>query len=310
LFVARYAPGESGFIEMRLYDPRFLLVIGMSQAMRRSADESPEKYGANLAVLTMLMKSTVIDDGATHGLNKAIEAAERVLDFAKVALQDKGQTFRNDPAAFDAWKKIFNPLLEHFDSALTLDIENLYIYVLEKKRGYAPDVLLNHIEEVLPADDRGGLSEFARDNMQESGACLAFHRYTGCGYHMARAVEDVARRYYELVKGQLQKITLKSGDLRDRTLAQIAGEFEDILENWKGSDDPGLLGLVTPTIRQFCRIYRDPLAHADLELKELSPNEAEVAFGHGVSAISTMLEDARLGGPHFAGLLSWVTGFC
>ncbi len=309
LLAQLYELGGQCFAVKR-YDPRFLLPIGMTQAMRElPTDQTPEKFFGNLATLIIIMRNAV-EQGRKEGLNKAVEAMERIVDFATVVSDPESQEhFKRDRSAFEVWKKLFKPLLEHFDSALSIDIEQLYIYVLEKKRGYAADVLLQHIEEVLPEDDREGLSEFARDNMQEAGACLAFHRFTASGYHMARAVEDVARRYYELVKGQSQKITAKNNETRDRTLAQIAGEFEDILRNWNGRDDPGLLGLITPTLRQFCRIYRDSLAHADLELKELSPNEAEVAFGHAVSAISTMLEDARMGGPHLAGGLDWTGMF-
>ena len=122
---------------------------------------------------------------------------------------------------------------------------------------------------------------------------------------MARAVEDVARRYYELIKGQSQTINFH-GELRDRTLAQIAGEFEDVVANWpKTKGDPGLLGLITPTLRHFCRIYRDRLAHADQVVTTLNEHQAEVAFGHAISAISSMLEDVRNGGPHFSQLGLW-----
>jgi hypothetical protein len=66
-----------------------------------------------------------------------------------------------------------------------------------------------------------------------------------------------------------------------------------------------LLGLIVPTLREFCRIYRQPISHADPELDLLEPNQAEVAFGHAITVIASMIEDARNGGPHFSRLCVW-----
>jgi hypothetical protein len=266
----------------------------------------PDQYFGKLAALTEMMKSFVIEEGPRHGLKKAVEAAQRAVGIAETALncQDPQQIFQ-DPKALEAWKSIFLPLLEHFDSALSLDIENLYIYVLEKKLGYDLETLVTDIEACLPEDHRGMLSEFARDNMQEAGACLAFHRFTACGYHMARAVEDVARRYNYAITGNESPYTDRNGETRHRSLAQITGELQDTVDNWKHNDDPRLLSLIVPTLRNFCRIYRTPLSHADPQLKELDANDAEIAFGHAILAISTMLEDGRAGGPHFQHAVVW-----
>jgi hypothetical protein len=181
----------------------------------------------------------------------------------------------------------------------------LKTFLLEEKRGYSVKTLPNQIEAVLPVDDRGLLSDFARDNMQEAGACLAFHRFTACGYHAARAVEDVARRYNFAVTGHESPYKDQNQKLRHRPLAQIAEELQDVLKNWKHAEEPRLLSLIVPTLRNFCRIYRTRLAHADPELKELEPNDAEIAFGHAVTAISNMLEDGRAGGPHFVQPCVW-----
>ena len=290
---------------MRPYDPRYLSVLGILWQLR-DGEVSMTDWRRKLQQVQLLVRDIVIDHGNEHGLERAVTAANQMLIFVDPFVEHMAE-IEHDEASFHAWKGLFKSAMEHFESQLSGDIESLYLYVLERKRGYAVETLLGKIEESLPEDDRTMLSDFARENMQESGACLAFHRFTGCGYHMARAVEDTARRYYELVKGQSQTINFH-GELRNRTLAQIAGEFEDILKNWgKNKDDPGLLGLITPTLRNFCRIYRDPLAHADPTIITLNPNQAEVAFGHGVSAISSMLEDVRNGGGHFSKLCDWPT---
>jgi hypothetical protein len=196
-------------------------------------------------------------------------------------------------------------MLGKMDSALDIDITALPIYCLEEKRGYSTSTLLRNIHTVLPALDRDLLSDFVYENMQEAGACLAFERYTGCGYHMARAVEDVARRYYSLITGRPTEYIDNRQVLRHRMLGQIAEELQDVLNKYTKGTEPDLLSLIVPTLRQFCRIYRHPLSHADPELEKLGPNDAEIAFGHAVSAISTILEDVRKGGAHFTLTFNW-----
>src|SRR5690348_10781756 len=144
------------------------------------------------------------------------EAIKKMLELVTF-LKAMWQTNPNHPLTQDQLDFIVDKgLLSTFDSALIMELDRLPTYLLERKRGYAVEVLISQIDEVLPADDRTGLSEFARDNMQEAGACLAFHRFTACGYHMSRAVEDVARRYYELIKGRSQQMVRPNGETRDR----------------------------------------------------------------------------------------------
>lgn len=282
---------------MRRYDPRFLMVLGKARELHGIEFQGARK---GLVAADVLLGKFLVENDESQtvfGLNDiTLNAARQTLNYVKPLLED--QTFPDSQETFDAWKGLFLLALDHFESALSVDIEALPILLLEKKRGYSVDTLLKNIDEVLPEADRDGLSDFTRTNMQEAGACLAFHRFTACGYHIARAVEEVARRYYELIKGQSEK----HSDGRHRMLGQIAEELQQVSDKQKNI---GLLPLVVPTLRQFCRIYRNPLSHADLELKELGSNEAEVAFGHAVAAISTMIEDARNGGPYFSKLCIW-----
>jgi len=289
---------------VRPYDPKFLWTIGLLHQLQ---DMDASHCKAKIIQAKVLLESFVSENSADYGLNKALNAANSMLALINPLLTDKDSVAEllNDPIGFDSWKRLLLMVLNQFESELTFDIDALNIFVLEKKRGYSVETLLSTIEDVLPEADRGLLSDFARDNMQEAGACLAFHRFTGCGYHMARAVEDVARRYNYAITEHPSPYTDRNGEQRHRPLAQIAEELQQVLNNWKSSDDPGLLALVVPTLRQFCRIYRTPLSHADPELKELDPNDAEVAFGHATTAISTMLEDGRNGGPHFQHPCVW-----
>lgn len=296
------APIGEGVYRVKPYDPRFLSTLGILQRLK-DLDQASAK--AFLTGVHLLLNEVVIKNGANLGLRKAPNYARMIATLAQSVITDQTVDIEQDRATFDTTKQMLLMFFDQFEHDLSSDVDALYIYVLEEKRGYSIDVLLGKIEEALPPDDRGTMSDFARDNMQESGTCLLFHRFTACGYHMARAVEDVARRYYSAITGRPAQYTDKNGDLRHRMLGQIAQELQDVLNTWKGVGDPGLLPLLVPTLRQFCRIYRNPLSHADPDLKELGPNEAEVAFGHGIAAVSTMLEDGRAGGAHFKSAPKW-----
>jgi hypothetical protein len=285
--------------DVRPYNPKFLWTIGLLHQLR---DLDKDNCKGKLVQAKALLDSFVVENAALCGLNKVLDGANSLLlAFINPFLEDKDSAAElfNDPVGFDSWKRFLLMVLDQFENELAFDIDALKIFVLENKRGYSPDVLLSDIEQTLPPNDRGLLSDFARDNMQEAGACLAFHRFTACGYQMARAVEDVARRYNFAVTGHPSPYKDRNQETRHRPLAQIAEELQDVLNNWKHPEEPRLLSLIVPTLRNFCRIYRTPLSHADLELKELDANDAEIAFGLAVAAISSMLEDGRAGGPHF-----------
>jgi hypothetical protein len=289
---------------MRRYDPRFLGILGRTTSLHNVDRQDARKC---LYETDLLLDKFLMADSQEHfGLNEiTINAARQVLTFVRPFLSEP--TFPGDDQQFNAWKGLFLPALDHFESALSVDIEAQPIVLLENKRGYSVDTLLQSIEEVLPEAERNGLSDFAHVNLHEAGACLVFHRFTGCGYHLARTVEDVARRYYELIKGISVEYLDRNNKIRFRQLAQIAEELQQHLNSLKG--ESGLLGLIVPALREFCRIYRQPLSHADPELDTLDSNQAEVAFGHAVTVISSMIQDVRNGGPHFSQLCSWTTIF-
>jgi len=288
--VARWRVGT-----LRPLNVNLLWALGITQALEsiKGSQRPAQQLLHTLSLSQQILTGWIETESASEELARPRAEANELLTWLSSALRSTYSS-PSEPLADEITYEIGNSVLR-FEQSLTYELKQLPAFLVEGKRGYSVDTLLKNIIETLPPDDRAALSAFARDNMQEAGACLAFERFTACGYHMARAVEDVARRYYELIKGQPQK--LANG--RDRVLAQIAGELQDVLDTWKAGE-PGLLGLIVPTLNQFCRIYRHPLSHADLELKELTDNQAEIAFGHAIVAISTMIEDARIGGGHFA----------
>jgi len=293
----RYHYGGEGIYVMRPYDPSFLWMFSM---VNRVKDMTPSNAREVMTQTHLILDGFVKNEtnARIFGLNKCATSVTMPLALTK-SFYDGDDVKFESLEQFKGTKDLLLKFLDKFESDLLADVNDLHIYLLEKKRGYDIETLLHDIDDTLPADDRSLLSRFARDNMQEAGTCWLFDRYTACGYHMARAVEEVARRYYELVTGKPTHYKDRNDEWRDKSLAQCAGELQDVLNKFPDEDEAGLLSLIVPTIRQFCRIYRDPLSHADPKLKELKSSDAEIAFGHAITGISTMLEDVRTGGPHF-----------
>jgi hypothetical protein len=118
--------------------------------------------------------------------------------------------------------------LNAFQTALEQNLGNAHTFILEEKRGYAPKVLLTSIADVLPRKAFPYLSHFTLTNLQAAGAALVFDHFTSSGFLVMRAVEDVARQYYELVTG-IPCVTQKqqTGERTYLTLGQIAWKLEN-----------------------------------------------------------------------------------
>lgn len=191
-----------------------------------------------------------------------------------------------------------------FQSALKNELERAHIYILEPKRGYSPSVLIGSVTEIIAPATVPYLSYFTQTNLQDAGASLVFDRFTSAGFHTMRAVEDMARKYFELVTGEPSVKEYPSGDRTYVTLGQIS---------WKLTNEtlPALrskkvqtkkLSLIASTLGGLCELYRNPLSHP--EIVALDEQEAIDVFIDGISVISKMVDDAVKGGKHFAMPLS------
>jgi hypothetical protein len=152
------------------------------------------------------------------------------------------------------------------------------------------------------------LSPFTLANLQDAGAALAFDHFTSCGFLTMRAVEDTARRYYELVTGKAAAGLRSDNQRWYLTLGQIAFKLNEHLPILKAAHTPlGKLSLVIPTLAALCEIYRNPLSHP--EIVKLEEDDAVDVFHKGIDVISTMVRDVSAGGLHFHQLWKDYTSF-
>lgn len=194
--------------------------------------------------------------------------------------------------------------LADFYGDLALELGGLPVYFATQKRGYDRDVLINAAEELLDESDRVFLSPFTVTDLRKAGACLMFDLFTACGFHAGRAVETVARRYYELVFAQVAARAGKHGP-EPLGLGALAMELSDRFTNLKkAKTETGLLGLIATTLERIARIYRNPIMHPEVVLNE---KDAIRIFNETINAISTTIDDVRTGGPHFSSLHAYLT---
>jgi hypothetical protein len=252
-----------------------------------------------LAVLT----SFTIDDDFSEGSPNAVKAAQdvtrylnqHILPYPKMEI-GKG------------WKDLIEEQLARFESALEIDIDALPIFLLEEKRGLNPKTLLSAVDRLIPKAVAPYLSAFAMANLQDASASLVFDHFTSSGFHTMRAVEDVARYYYELMTG-ISPVTVTNSERSYLTLGQIAWKLDhEVLAKLPPTGNPTRhLKFVVPMLAALCEIYRNPLSHP--EIVKLDEDEGIDVFNKGIDVISTMVRDVRMGGKHFDRLRDAYTAF-
>jgi len=123
-----------------------------------------------------------------------------------------------------------------------------------------------------------------------------------------RAVEDTARRYFELVSGTWSEGMTANKERWFLTLGQIAFKLNERLTKLRSAkDSTGKLGMIVPTLTALCEIYRNPLSHP--EIVKLDEDGALEVFGKGIDVISTMIQDVLAGGGHFSNLRASLNDF-
>lgn len=183
----------------------------------------------------------------------------------------------------------------HFRTLLASELGKITTILLEDKRGYGVVPLWKNSSCLIADTVAPCLSVFVHQNIQDAAKCLVLDCWTAVGFHAMRSVEQVTRKYYELVTGNPHKYTDGSGKEREKGLGTLAQELIDKytkLEQNKPSRLPsGNLGIVGPMIKGLCKLYRDPLSHPDI--LSLSDDQAITAFVQAIEVISQIVLDSH-----------------
>lgn len=125
--------------------------------------------------------------GRGHALVSFIEAA-----MAKMTADDQFHDL--DASEIQTLQNLF----WLFESALTVEMQNASIYYVQPKGGFDIETLIEVGEQLFPESLATKVSSAMAD-VKEGAKALAFHLWTGAGFHLHRANESVLRAYMDYV---------------------------------------------------------------------------------------------------------------
>ena len=165
--------------------------------------------------------------------------------------------------------------LNELESVLGNDMPGIAAYLVSKKGIFDTEDLIEHAENYLLPDIRGGLPEQAKVDLREAGKCLAYELATACAFHLWRAVEMVMEAYYLRLTGK----TLKHAGIASNWGAYI-----------KALEKAGADAKVTVFLDHIRDKYRNPHTHPDVVL---TTGEAQGLFGVAMSSIDQMVTETK-----------------
>ncbi len=207
-------------------------------------------------------------------IDELIKAIERVLQRIEDEVRkaeagiSESEVQPNDTLDFlDAWQ--IGEALKKFYAVFSAEIEVANAYLVLRKGGYDTGALLFAGETLFPDSLVSKVPDTVPD-LQAAGVCLAFEQGTACGFHILRAVEAVALRYWHVLSGG-------KSPSEPRGLGSLLAE----LKRQQLGDDKALSAL-----KQIKNLHRNPLMHPEVHL---DVEEAISLVGMAQSAIRAML---------------------
>ena len=237
-------PAEGGMVT-DLFFPIFEAQQSLRDFIGGTAVLSPSTKGSATALLKMVDSTAMEEkDGLFVVMNKPV-SREQVSDMKRA--------------------------VNNFEIVLSNDCPNLDIYSVAAKGIYSTPALLEQadvaIKSVLSVEEQGEISEDAYRDFREAGRCLALELSTASGFHVARSVESVVRRYWS-------KVTKKDPS-RAPSLASCIEQLRKAQEDAK----------VLDVLDHFRDLHRNTLMHPEVFL---GAHEAMRLFDIAKSAISAI----------------------
>lgn len=211
---------------------------------------------------------------------RAATALLKSISDLAVEKTDKGFAIVNRPINAQQIASV-KAAIRNFETVLANDCPGLDVFVVDKKGIYDTSALLENADEAIKYTlsdlEQKTLSEDVYRDFREAGRCLALELSTAAGFHTARSVEAVVRRYWSSATGK--EIS------RAPRLANCIDQLR------KCNEDPKILDILD----HFRDLHRNTLMHPDTFLEI---NEALRLFDIAKSAISAVATRiAVLGAP-------------
>jgi hypothetical protein len=245
--------------------------------------------------LDQFVNSTIIENRTVLELPLSVAAARALSEMMKNRIKPEEVTRRaNDNLSAQEVMELRTSIV-HFTSLLFAELSQADIYSISQKRAYKMSLFLAKAETVLPKSALEYLSERTTTDIREAGRCIAFDQHTAAGFHAVRAVEAVARRYYELVFDKPATVdgTTTGKPMRLWSLVTELTAKAGTLPN--PVEQP--LGMISGDLDRIRAVYRNPIMHPEMVLTD---DAAVRVFNITTDVIAAMIADVQAGGAHFA----------
>jgi hypothetical protein len=204
-----------------------------------------------------------------HSKRAAGQLAAQLRDlFSEGKLEQAGQS----PPTVQERASLQNSV-RNLDSLLNAELSTCDLYFISQKRAWDTTQLILNAEKVLSESAAAALTDQCKNDLRESGRCIAFDLPTASAFHLFRAIEAVVLQYFPVLR-----ISVPSSSERN------LGNYIRILREHAVDDR------ITGMLQHLKDIYRNPIVHPELFLEA---DEAENLFQFAASAIAAMVEDVK-----------------
>lgn len=198
--------------------------------------------------------------------------------FSELENLAKDENTKDEKIAKSLHSKI-NKCLNEIDHVLDAEINLKHAYELEEKRT-SNEILLGNVDKLLPKSYFGLLSSIAQFDLNESGYCLAFNRFTASAFHSLRAMEEILKMYYEKV------LSITASDKDTWGTYSTALKTAVTKKTLVPPPDEELISNID-SLRKF---YRNKTQHPQLIY---SSDEAQDLLAYCTKTISQIIKDLR-----------------
>jgi len=245
--------------------------------------------------LDNLINGTTVEGRTIVELPLTIAAARAMSDAMKTMIAPEEVARRANDNLTQEEITALRGAAQHFTSLLFAELPQADIYSISQKRAYKMGLFLATAEAVLPKSALEYLSQRTITDVREAGRCIAFDEHTAAGFHAVRAVEAVARRYYEQVFDTPATAdgTLTGKPMRLWNLVTALQTKVGTLPN--PVEQP--LGMISGDLDRIRAVYRNPIMHPEMVLTD---DVAVRVFNITTDVIAAMIADVQAGGAHFS----------
>jgi len=262
---------------------------------------APFRYARLIQPITLAVQALdTLTTTAVVELPLSLEVARSLANALRFMATPEQVAARANSDLTDQEVNAIRYAIQHFTSVLFAELPQADIYFINQKRAFKMGLLVGSAEMVLAKETIYLLAAETVDDIQRAGRCLAYDENTAAGFHALRAVEAVARRYYELVT-DTSAINPKTGN--PIRLIDIITGLRTKLGKVTTNPDEHPLGLIVGDLNRLRLIYRNPIMHPEMTL---NANGATRVFNISTDAISAMIDDTQTGGSHFGALRIWL----